>query len=288
MSFQDWCDWARNQPADSHWPYLAENADADAKYENAGDRDNFRQDLGNNHPQDHSTYRQICYDYPLKGEPVSGSPPEYLTRCKQIDSVRDYNRELLRQTADIDRRNHGNQYQSEELSISAWQHVGEAFGLAQEFWEDDFFVGYSNADPEESCVFATPQTNDNEPPSGNHVPEFYRTIQSNTGPDKTEADCAVYRLGLKKEKTKADSNEDWLLIYYRRTNIEETSCRYPVPPDAGDNPRFRPISSNANEPFGLTCPGDLGNCDDQPAEPELVHPSYPLAPTDVWVLPLDN
>lgn len=287
MSFQDWCDWACNQPNDSGWPHVANIAEADAKYDADDHRDRFQQDLGSEHPQDKQRYREICWRYPLKGTSVSGAPSEYLTRCKKVEKLLGYNRELVRRSGDIDRRNHGNQYRPPGLSGSGWRPADEALEIAPEYRRDDFFVARPVGAPDDRCVFATPQDGDDAAPSSDgHTPQFYRTIQSDRRPGETEADCAVYRLAI--DVRGADRDEDWVLLYYPRTNIEEDSCLYPVPPDAGFHPQFKPVPPNSDEPFGRTCPGEPGDCDDDRAEPELVHPNVSLTPPDVWILPLDN
>lgn len=287
MSFQDWCDWARDQSDDSKWPHIADIAAADAKYGNDDHREDFQEEIGNEHPQEKQSYREICWDHPLKGAPVAGTPSEYLTRCKLTETVNKLRSDLFRQSGDIDRRNHAGEYQPQELSRTEWKHAGEALDIPPEYWDADFFVARPVGDPDDRCVFATPQEGDDAVPSPDgYVPQFYRTIQSDRRPGETEADCAVYRLAL--DVRGADRAEDWILMYYPRTNIGDGSCFYPVPPDAGFHPQFRPVSPNSNEPFGRTCPGPLGNCDDDRAEPELVHPNVPLTPTDVWIRSLDN
>jgi hypothetical protein len=286
VSFQDWCNWAHNQPDDSDWPHVASIAAADAKYEDKADQRNFQSTIGDEHPQEKKAYREICWKYPLTGAPVSGTPPQYLTRCKEIEKLRSYNRELVRRTGDRDRRNHPTQYQPSGFSASEWQSVADAFDLAPEYQSDDFYAAYSTGTPNEKCVFATPQNGDDEPPSDEHTPQFYRTIQIDQRADETEADCAVYRLAL--DSRGADQADDYVLLYYPRTNIEDDSCFYPVPPDAGTHPLFKPVSPRSSNAFGRTCPGPLGNCNDARSEPELVHPNVPLTPSNVWIRPLDN
>ncbi len=286
MSFQNWCDWARSQPKNSEWPHFADIASADAKYADQSDREAFEDAVGTVHPQKKEEYRQICWNHPLKGAPVSGTPPKYLTRCKKIEMIRSYNRELIGRTGDLDRRNHPSQYQAPELSNSSWDSVAEAFDLAPEYRDDDFHVAYSTGTPNEKCVFATPQNEDSEPPSDEHFPQFYQTIQADQRPGETEADCAVYRLAL--DSRGADQADDYVLLYYPRTNIADDSCFYPVPPDAGTHSLFEPVSPESDDPFGRTCPGPVDNCDDARSEPELVHPNVPLTPSDVWIRPLDN
>ncbi|MFB6099337.1 MAG: hypothetical protein ABEK84_09560 [Salinibacter sp.] len=118
MSFQDWCDWARNQSDDSRWPYIADVAAADAKYEDDDHRADFQEEIGSEHPQDERSYKEICWNHPLSGSPVSGSPSEYLTRCQPTETISKLRRDLFRQSGDIDRRDHAGQYQLRELSPS--------------------------------------------------------------------------------------------------------------------------------------------------------------------------
>lgn len=287
MSFQDWCDWAHDQPDNSWWPHIADIASADANYEDDDHRVDFQEEIGGEHPRDERSYKEICWSHPLRGAPVSGTPSEYLTRCQSTEAVNKLRHNLFRQSGDIDRRNHAGQYQLRELSGTEWQHAGNALDIPHEYWDADFFVARPVGDPEDRCVFATPQEGDNAVPSPNgHVPQFCQTVQLDRRPGETEADCAVYRLAL--DSHGADRDDDYLLLYYPRTNIDDDSCFYPVPPDAGFNPQFRPVPPHSGEPFGRTCPGRLGNCDDDRAEPEVVHPNVPLSPRDVWVRPLDN
>lgn len=287
VSFQDWCDWARDQSDDSRWPHIADVAAADAKYEDDAHRTDFQQAIGDKHPRDERSYKKICWRHPLKGSPVSGSPSDYLTRCQPTETITQLRRDLFRQSGDIDRRNHAGQYQLRELSDAEWQHAGEALDIPREYWDADFFVARPVGDPDDRCVFATPQEGDDAAPSSDdHAPQFYQTIQSDRRPGETEADCAAYRLAL--DVRGADQDDDYVLLYYSRINIDDDSCFYPVPPDAGFNPQFDPIPPNRDASFGRTCPGPLGNCDDTRAEPELVHPNVPLVPTDVWIRPLDN
>lgn len=287
MSFQDWCDWARNQSDDSRWPHIADIAAADAKYEDDGRRADFQEEIGGEHPMDERSYKEICWSHPLEGSPVSGSLPEYFTRCQPTETLNKLRSDLFRQSGDIDRRNHARQYQMRTVSGGEWQHVGEALDIPREYWDADFFVARPVGDPDDRCVFATPQEGDDVTPSPDgHVPHFCQTIQSDRRPGETEADCAVYRLAL--DVRGADQDDDYVLLYYSRTNIGDGSCLYPVPPDAGFNPQFEPVTPNSDTPFGRTCPGPLGNCDEARAEPEIVHPNISLTPTDVWIRPLDN
>lgn len=155
MSFQDWCDWAREQSDESKWPHVADIAAADAKYDDDDHRDDFQEAIGEKHPRDERTYKEICWSYPLKGAPVAGTPSEYLTRCKEIETLRSFNRDLVQRTGDLDRRNHPSQYQFSGLSGSDWQSVDEALDLVPEYQNDDFYAAYSTGTPAEKCVFAT-------------------------------------------------------------------------------------------------------------------------------------
>jgi hypothetical protein len=266
---------------------MADIADTDAKYANDADKEDFQEHIGNKQPKKKSEYKWICWQHPLRGEPVAGTPARFLTRCKTLEALEYYQREAIFQTSDIDRRNHPSQ-RYPELSIpdsGSWNRAREAFDVAPEFGDNEFYVAYVAGRPEEKAVFATPQDGDNSAPVDGHTPRFYQTVQEDRRIGETEADCAVYRLALAEHANRA---ADFVLIYYPRTNLDDASCLYPVPPDAGFTPQFKPVHTDSNSAFGRTCPGDFPDCDEVRDEAELVHPNVPLSMTDVWVCLLDN
>lgn len=281
MSFQDWCTWAKGN--NRSWERVAENAEAEAPYASDSAKSEFQGAVGEESPTKKRDYNQICWKHPLRGKPVDGSIPGYLTRCITYEALRSHSRDLLRAVgSDIPRRGHATQQVDPSLpTLGEWMHAGRYLSLADELWNSNaLHLAYDAGEPEAKSVFATPQPGDNAPPSDHHTPAFCATIQSVAHTGRSEADCAVYRLALGQR-----ASADHVLLYYTM-DWDASECKYPVPPDAAFQPLFRPVDGDA--PFGQTSPGPVDEDHADHAEPELVHPNYPMAPQQVWIRSLDS
>ena len=104
--------------------------------------------------------------------------------------------------------------------------------------------------------------------------QFFRENKSESiqGFRMTLADEAVYRFALVLDKK---VEKEYVLLYYDRTAF--ASFLMPVPPDAGFFPLFRPVTPEEGHSFGRTCPGRPGDCKEDLAEDELVHPNSSVA-----------
>jgi hypothetical protein len=275
MSYADWRDWARGEedecPNDHQdtWRRVAENADCDARYEDPKVQpDAYQSDLGDEHPTTSEHFKEVCKEHQLTGMPVKGPVPDYLARCVKVQSVKTQVTERLaneeRAGRDFGRTS------SEEHDVPLPEIGTETWSGANEILPDPLDDLYLSA-PAKNRVFATPILEDTEE-AGGHSGDFLEHLDNVQRHGWSLAKEAVYRLAL---KTLPYPRCEYLLLDYDSSVFD--NFRYPVPPDAEFWSLFRPIERSNAFPYGKTCPGGPPDCDEERAEPELVHRNPPIS-----------
>lgn len=291
-SFDAWYDWAISRDTDpavhaaeaETWRWVAENARAEACYEDPATHDAYKEVLGRENPNSKTAFR-LCYgDFQLSGAPVPEQPPPFLTRCLRRQVLNNRIRETLRdQGAGVDPLGVGQQeYEVDivDLDTEAWHLLATCVVMEDEQYALGVHLGYYEA----RSVFATFDVEDAVPPDAGHQPGFWQTIRGERRRGRTVAGEAVYRLALASAREQVA--QEWLLLYYDAAGL--MPCRYPVPPDAGFSARFRPVAPADGHPFGRTCPGPRDACDEDLAHDEVVHANHPVAYDDIWIVSLGS
>ena len=278
-SFDQWYDWAmdvsKNPPSDTSdplvWKHVAQNAMVRACYSDAKGCEAFKEKLAEKAPKTEMDFEKICWTFQLTGSPVSQEPSRYLTRCITLEALRRNVEKMLQDRGvSVDVEVVG-------LESDTWKPLADSMDLSDEFVE----LGLHLADHKANPVFASLAEGDDASPDASHVPGFWQKIQDEKGFRMTLADEAVYRFALVLDKK---VEKEYVLLYYDRAAF--ASFLMPVPPDAGFFPLFRPVTPEEGHSFGRTCPGRPGDCKEDLAEDELVHPNSSVAYDAVWAVSL--
>lgn len=114
-------------------------------------------------------------------------------------------------------------------------------------------LAYDTKSGENRAVFAAFEVESGKTPrlvSGPHNPLWNRFV-AESGPYGNLAAYAVWLLGLSPTPgLPPPGNESRILLEYEADGFKD--WRYPVPPDARDNPLFRPVSPKSSMPYGRT------------------------------------
>jgi len=168
------------------------------------------------------------------------------------------------------------------LSASSWSCVADLLE-SREDGDERLFV----AAPATRAVFATFDVDDQLP--GNAPPQsaFLQRIETDHGQSMSVADHAVHRLATEDRPKPQKPVRTKVLLCYRREAAG--AARFPVPPDAGWNPRFRAVQPGSACSCGRTFP-DGATPEEHSAgtagENEVVHPNEGIPCTMVYVISL--
>lgn len=277
MSYAEWREWALGNAADSPekkvntWRRVAECAESDARYEDPDTQpEAYRRELGERFPTTKDQFNDVCRisDHQLSGSAVQGEVPDHLVRClsrtsfqQQLDARLETVERAGRDFSGTRQEDHKSDLQ--EIPPDDWV---RADTMMPQPLNEDLYLSHF----ESNRVFSTLVVASSED-GGEESTTFLEHLRDVQRPDWSVAKEAVYCLAL---ETRPYPNQEYLLLTYDSSPFD--TFRYPVPPDVEFWPLFRPIERDEESPHGKTCPGGPP-CDEERAEPELVHSNPPIS-----------
>lgn len=277
MSYTDWRDWALGEESECPdnneeiWRRVAENADCDARYEDPDTQpEAYRRELGDRFPTTKDQFNDVCRnsDHQLSGSAVQGEVPDHLARCLSRTSFQQQLDVRLETVARAGRDFSGTRQEDHKSDLP--EILPEDWVRADTILPQPLNEALYLSHFESNRVFSTLVVDSSED-AGEEPTTFFEHLKDVQRHDWPVAKEAVYRLAL---ETRPYSNQEYLLLTYESSPFD--THRYPVPPDAEFWPLFHPIERDETSPYGKTCP-DGHPCDEERAEPELVHSNPPIA-----------